>query len=102
MYCNTCKHYKYDEEVDAKLCDAGKDDICPASAADPLTIQRGDKVYIVDGKNNWREGIVSSATNYGTDNKPDWYIELDAGKVYWKQGIDGGYVTKISGEKSGD
>lgn len=45
------------------------------------------------------EGKVISAHNYGTAEKPDWYIEFtDArhGYVYWKQSQDGGELIEIS------
>lgn len=43
-------------------------------------------------------GTVKSATNWGSENNPDWYIELTAdgiGYMYWKQGVDGGSVSVI-------
>ena len=65
-----------------------------------LEIKKGDKVRIA-AKGTTREGIVTSAVNYGAkpwDPKDCWYIELDDqyyGAVYWRQDSDGGSVIKL-------
>lgn len=41
-------------------------------------------------------GFVDSAVNWGTEEKPDWYIEFHDrphNPYYWKQGQDGGTLT---------
>jgi hypothetical protein len=48
-----------------------------------------------------RHGVVKSAQNYGTDQAPNWYVELDDnrhGPVYWKQASDGGTI-RFEGEQ---
>jgi hypothetical protein len=44
------------------------------------------------------EGEIISAYNYGTADKPDWYVEFTDpvhGYVYWKQSYDGGELIEI-------
>jgi len=61
-----------------------------------MEIKPGD-ILTIRVRNNTRTGIVTSAYNYGTDEDPNWYIELDDytyGATYWKQGIDGGEIVE--------
>ena len=67
-------------------------------------INKGDTVRITT-PDAWVEGIVISASNYGSDEEPNWYIELNgcagsnefvsSGYTYWKQKQDGGTVELI-------
>jgi hypothetical protein len=65
---------------------------------EPLRIEKGDKVEI-HCHGEVVQGLVISAVNWGSVGHDDWYIEyriLDGGCGYWKQGVDGGRVEKIS------
>lgn len=62
-----------------------------------MDLEKGDRITII--RNGWHyHGVVISAENYGTDDQPNWYIELhdtDTRRyMYWKQAIDGGKVVK--------
>lgn len=64
-----------------------------------LTIKPGDYVTIV-AQGTRVTGTVVSASHYGREG---WFIELtdatnNLGYAYWKQYLDGGYVTKINGK----
>jgi hypothetical protein len=70
-----------------------------------MEIKKGDIVKITN-QNIAVEGKVDSAINYGTDDNPNWYIEIKVTRgithntpigmaAYWKQQIDGGTVEMI-------
>jgi len=64
-----------------------------------LKIQEGDRVTI-KAQGTKVTGTVTSASHYGREG---WFVELnDAdngfGAAYWKQYLDGGYVTQINGK----
>lgn len=76
-----------------------------------MNIRKGDTVRISICRHNsgwppgWAEGEVLSAVNWGTEEKPNWYIEVEKtscspgwqlGYGYWKQVEDGGKVELVS------
>jgi len=64
------------------------------------TLNKGTKITIDHPTVGKLDGVVQSATNWGTDTDPDWYIEYTctsparyAGSCYWKQKQDGGVLV---------
>ena len=58
-------------------------------------MKQGDRIHIYP---QGLIGTVISASNYGTDKTPNWYIEMQDdhyGYAYWKQLPDGGYVEVL-------
>lgn len=69
--------------------------------ADTYKFKRGDVITLSKVKANpWItiEGIVDTANNWGTVDKPDWYIEFhqkNGTPGYWKQQYDGGEIMLV-------
>jgi hypothetical protein len=62
-------------------------------------IERGDRITVKHRTGSY-SGVVDSATNWGTQDAENWYVEFTddrGGAHYWKQQIDGG---KYSVEKA--
>lgn len=76
------------------------------------TYQPGDEVKITLKNGWWCIGKVITAANWGTNEEPNWYIEIDKqtirnpinndargkkglGYGYWKQKIDGGFIELV-------
>ena len=64
---------------------------------DKLIVPRGSKVEIHHPQYGVIVGTVRTAINYGTNEKPDWYMELmtQDGASYWKQNVDGGVLDNV-------
>lgn len=63
---------------------------------DRIELKAGDTVQVLT-RGAKLEGKVIRAFNYGTKEKPNWYIEFNDdrhGYIYFKQEIDRGAVTK--------
>jgi hypothetical protein len=68
-----------------------------------IEIEIGDEVT-VHSQGFTVGGDVLAANNYGTPEKPEWYLEFINnywGLVYWKQGVDDGYLVSVTSHKTG-
>ena len=73
-------------------------DLCSRCATPAITkIQPGDSITILYRGYEY-SGYINSAVNWGTVDKPDWYIEFTSsdGPHCWKQGCDGGEIVKVT------